>query len=236
MQNNLFYISIIFAFMISSCNAQERVDIASMSYDSPVIQVKEKPQEIDGNYMGYLPRLNYEYKNMEAFCFNDFKFANGGESLSNRVTFYLNQKQDHIISTQISLHRNEDSEAFFNYLEEKYGLPIVLQPEPAKERYVNDKPFGFAYYLWKNVASNRSIILSKNYVIDHLREDKWRYDLDIHYVKTEDPDRFTSAGLEVNAFEYLLLMHSEKARGAADRQDGYGPDLERFKAYVKSLR
>lgn len=231
MHNSTFHIliTIIFVFMMSPCNAQNRIDIAGMSYDSPLIQVKEKPQEIDGNYMGYLPRQSYEYKNMEAFCFGDFKFTNGGDPYNN-VTFYLNQKQDSIISTQISLHRNEDSEAFFNYLKEKYSTPITLEPYPTQ--LINGKPFGFAYYLWKNAVPNRSIIVSKNY---GMKEEQWRYDLDVHFVKTEDSDKFTSAGLEVNAFEYLLLIHSDKAVAASGSYDAAGPDLERFKAYVKSL-
>ncbi len=228
MQNKLFYISIIFGFMMSSCNAQNRIDITAISFDSTTVQVKEKPQ-MDDETCSFFTRTSYEYRNVEAFCFNDFKFKNGGTPY-NAIRLILNKQQDGIVCIEISIYDTQETERFFNFLEKKYGNPIILQSATLR----NGKLVGGAYYLWIDVVPNHSIFFAKH---SNLSENgEIESGVTVYYVKTEDSDRFTSAGLEVNAFEYVLLSCSYKASDAADRRDGYGPNLERFKAYVKSLR
>lgn len=224
MTKKIVLINFLIAIM-TSCNAQTRLDITSMSFETPSIQVEEVPKWDDGSYITSPVRT---YCNVEAFSFGDFKPTNGGEAAEvdfspyfSRINFYFDKQKEHIIAAEITVKKNEESSAFFDYLTKKYGQPITLENTIRK-----DKDYavlmGYAAYLWKNVADNRSIIASQGYSRE---QGKSVYSLDVYYVKTNDPEIVsTHYDIGVNAYERLILQNSSDARSEITK------DIEKFKA------
>lgn len=223
-----FYLSVM---MMTSCNAQTRLDITSISFDNPSIEVEEVPQCDDGMLIGGT-RPECLYRNVEAFSFGDFKPTNGSEttevgsltdiSQHSYVKFFYDKQKENITAAQINVNKNKESYAFFDYLTQKYGEPITLENAIRKDKDNNGVLMGHAAYLWKNVADNRSIIASKFYYVDNKVP---TYELSVYYVNPNSPEIVsTHYDIEINAYERLILQMSSDARSLITR------DMEKFKA------
>lgn len=219
-----------FSFMMmTSCNAQTRLDITSISFDTPSIEVEEVPKCDDGVLIGST-RPECTYRNVEAFSFGDFKPTNGSESTEvgslpdlsqhSYVKFYYDKQKENITAAQITVTKNKESYAFFDYLTKKYGEPITLDEEPTPK--VDEVLMGSAAYLWKNVADNRSIIASKIYYVDNKVP---TYLLSVYYINPNNPEIVsTHYDIEINAYELVILQNSSDAGSLITR------DIDKFKA------
>lgn len=194
-----------FIAVITSCSRPTNLDVMSLPFDNPSIQVQEIPKWDDGVF---IPRPISQYYNVEAFSFGDFKPTNGGNVSDrtpyvNRIGFYFGKQKEKIIAVQIIVKKNDESSAFFEYLTNRYGKPVTLEEEST--RMIDG--IVVAAYLWKNVTENISIIASKTYSIEQA---KMNYELQVFYVKTEDSEIFISDNMEVNTYEYLILQNSNR--------------------------
>lgn len=215
----------LFIAMMTSCNAQNRLDITSISFDNPSIKVKEVPEWDDGSY---ITSPVCTYGNVEVFSFGDFKPTNGGEAADvnfslyfSYIDFYFDKQKERIIAAKIIVKKNEESYAFFDYLTKKYGEPMTLENTIRKDKDYGVL-MGHAAYLWKNVADNRSVIAVKTYSIE---QGKSVYTLDVYYVNPNDPEIVsTHFDIEVTAYERLILQNSGDASSLITR------DMDKFKA------
>lgn len=164
MKNLILFVSLAFS---ASCNTR-RFDLENMTFQENVrvfLKGKKKifePREV----LTTLPASQtYEVR---FFKYGPVAFREEDED-EKRVRSYSSVYflLEDTVSAKIKgfyiiMNSQSESKQMYRYLEEKYGKPLVIRPDPQINK--EGRRLGWSAFLWKNTKPDRSIVFSNTFM------------------------------------------------------------------------
>lgn len=150
--------------MSCSCTAQDnKIDLEKLTFKEDVrALIKTRKKSADRvEPLTSLPA--YSVYDTKGFYFGPVAFTGDGY-----VSFILNSVEDKKLVGLLVIFQNDaNSKAVNDYIFKHYGKPEVLQKEVQKKDSKNKPYLSPSAYLWRNVKSGISMLVSNDYMYEN---------------------------------------------------------------------
>jgi hypothetical protein len=168
-----------------ACTSQNRIDLEKLTYKENVmnllrgkdkiadtaliknmsnqqVTVRKVTLETD-NVFTNLPQ--YRTYAIKFFRYGDFEFSNEdleNDYLMGSVSAIVASPTDQkLVGLVIDLRNTEDAKKFDDHINDLYGKPTVVEPEPKPNK--DGITMGDAAYVWRNIRPGFSLVMDNNY-------------------------------------------------------------------------